>query len=689
MAGSSSYRSVPSRLRRLLGEPAGRAFADDERERGRLALTLVREFEEQGTGWFWQTDRDGRVTYLSPLVAERIGDGADDVLGRALVELFQTDERWSQNTRTLAFHLSSQTAFADLPIHAVTGDTDRAWAITGRPRLDPLGHFIGFVGTGSDLTEKRRSQAEITNLAMYDALTGLPNRQRMKMALEDTLRQSRTSYRSSSLLLLDLDRFKAVNDTLGHQTGDLLLQQVGQRLQRVVADAGLVGRLGGDEFQVLVAGEAKRERLADLAADIIATLSQPYFLSGSSVSIGCSVGIAVAPEDGDTVDTLVRSADLALYAAKADGRGVHRFYRPEMLAGAQSRKQLEEDLRAALAQDELHVAYQPLVSTGVEARIVGYEALLRWDHPIRGAISPADFVPVAEECGLIEMLGEWVLRTATREAATWPGDVRVAVNVSAIQFANPALPAIVTSALASSGIAAGRLELEITESVFLTDSAACEGMFARLKTLGVRLALDDFGTGYSSLGYLKSAPFDKIKIDQSFVRGAIVPGSRNGAIIHAIVTLAATLGMDTTAEGVEAQDEIDLIRDLGCTHIQGYVYGRPMRAEQVRAQLAEHGGLAVPVGHRVTRALRVKTLRWAKLVIGSESGPVRIRNVSASGALIDGIELPDATVGSRVMIELMDEQLFPARVRWAKNGYAGLAFDSKFDLERLGPAKKR
>ena len=688
MAGSSASL-VPIRLRRLLGEPAHRrAGAERERDEGRLAQTLVRAFEEQGSGWFWQTDREGRITYLTRQVAERV-HGDADAEGVPLAELFQTDAQWSENRRTLAFHLSSQTAFSDLPIHAVSGDTDRAWAITGQPRLDPLGHFLGFIGTGSDLTEKRRSEAEITNLALYDALTGLANRQRMKMTLEDTLRQSRTSYRSSSLLLLDLDRFKAVNDTLGHQTGDLLLQQVSQRLQRVVADAGLVGRLGGDEFQVLIAGEAHRERLSILAADIIQTLSQPYFLSGSSVSIGCSIGVAVAPEDGDTVDTLVRSADLALYAAKADGRGVHRFYRPEMLAGAQSRKQLEEDLRTALAQDELHVAYQPVVSTGAEPRIVGYEALLRWEHPVRGAISPADFVPVAEECGLIEMLGEWVLRTATAEAATWPGDVRVAVNVSAIQFANPALPGLVTSALASSGIAPGRLELEITESVFLTDSGASDAMFARLKKLGVRLALDDFGTGYSSLGYLRSAPFDKIKIDQSFVRGAITPGSRNGAIIQAIVTLAGTLGMETTAEGVEAQDEIELIRALGCTHIQGYVYGRPMPADRVREQLAKHAGLAAPVGHRFTRAPRVKTLRWAKLAIGAESGPVRIRNVSTTGALIDGLELPESAIGTRVMIELVDEQMFAASVRWARNGFAGLSFEQPFDLERMGPAKKR
>ena len=687
MAGTSSSL-VPLRLRRLLGEPAGRrAGAERERDEARLALTLVHEFEEQGAGWFWQTDREGRVTYITRQVAERIGDGR--VLGRALAELFQTDPQWSENRRTLAFHLSSQTAFVDLPVHAVVGDTDRAWAITGRPRLDPLGHFIGFVGTGSDLTEKRRSEAEITNLALYDALTGLANRQRMKMTLEDTLRQSRSSYRSSSLLLLDLDRFKAVNDTLGHQTGDLLLQQVSQRLQRVVADAGLVGRLGGDEFQVLIAGEAHRERLAGLATDIIQTLSQPYFVSGSSVSIGCSVGIAVAPEDGDTVDTLVRSADLALYAAKADGRGVHRFYRPEMLAGAQSRKQLEEDLRTALAQNQLHVCYQPIVSTAAEPRIVGYEALLRWEHPIRGAISPSDFIPVAEECGLIEMLGEWVLRTATREAVGWPGEVRIAVNVSPIQFANPALPALVTSALATSGIAPARLELEITESVFLTDSAASETMFARLKKLGVRLALDDFGTGYSSLGYLKSAPFDKIKIDQSFVRGAIAPGSRNGAIIQAIVTLASTLGMETTAEGVEAQDELELIRALGCTHIQGYVYGRPMRAEQVRDQLAKHDGAAAPIGHRYTRSPRVKTLRWAKLVIDGQSGPVRIRNVSASGAMIDGIELPLRAVGKPVAIEMVDELMVPARVRWAKNGFVGLAFDIPFDLDRLAPGKRR
>ncbi|RYG63360.1 bifunctional diguanylate cyclase/phosphodiesterase, partial [bacterium] len=341
-----------------------------------------------------------------------------------------------------------------------------------------------------------------------------------------------------------------------------------QRLTRVVGAEGLVGRLGGDEFQVLLPDLDHRDTLSTLACELIASLSQPYFVGGASVTIGCSIGIAIAPDHGGDSETLVRNADLALYAAKADGRGVHRFYSDDMLAGAKKRQQLEDDLRHALATGGFHLAYQPVVGTADE-RIVGFEALVRWDHPTRGPVSPADFIPVAEECGLIEALGEWVLRTACIEAAAWPREVRVAVNVSPIQFANPRLPSLVTSALARAGLPAHRLELEITEGVFLDESSSSDAMFAALKGLGVRLALDDFGTGYSSLGYLRTAPFDKIKIDQSFVRGAAQPGNRNAAIIRAIVTLADTLGMDTTAEGVEIQDEIRLVRELGCSHIQG------------------------------------------------------------------------------------------------------------------------
>jgi len=655
---------------------------------GRVAAKMIAEFEDHGTGWFWEADRHGRLTYLSTKVATEIARHAAEPVGRSLVEVFRMDADAPGTERTLAFHLSSRTSFSDFSVCAASGG-DRWWSMSGRPIVDDLGRFCGFIGSGTDLTEKRRSDAEITRLALYDGLTGLANRQRMRAALDKSLVQATGQHRPVSLFLMDLDRFKAVNDTLGHQAGDALLSQVGQRLTRVVGAEGLVGRLGGDEFQVLLPDLDHRDTLSTLACELIASLSQPYFVGGASVTIGCSIGIAIAPDHGGDSETLVRNADLALYAAKADGRGVHRFYSDDMLAGAKKRQQLEDDLRHALATGGFHLAYQPVVGTADE-RIVGFEALVRWDHPTRGPVSPADFIPVAEECGLIEALGEWVLRTACIEAAAWPREVRVAVNVSPIQFANPRLPSLVTSALARAGLPAHRLELEITEGVFLDESSSSDAMFAALKGLGVRLALDDFGTGYSSLGYLRTAPFDKIKIDQSFVRGAAQPGNRNAAIIRAIVTLADTLGMDTTAEGVEIQDEIRLVRELGCSHIQGYVYGRPMPTADATALLTANGGSAVASGFKVSRSPRTRVLRAARIAIDGVEGDVRIRDISTGGAMIDGIDIDGHPVGLDLLIELVEDQMFAAQVRWAEEGRAGVQFAQPFDLELLAtPAAPR
>ena len=665
-----------------------------EASEGRLAAKMIAEFEGQGTGWFWEADRYGRVTYLSATVATELDKaGGVPAVGRMLTDIFQMDGETPGTERTLAFHLSSRTSFHDYPVCAMGDDkNDRWWSISGRPLLDEVGRFSGFIGSGSDLTERRRSEAEITRLAMFDGLTGLANRAHMRQSLDKTLAQTPNAFRPVALFLLDLDRFKQVNDTLGHQAGDALLKQVAQRLQRGVGDAGLVGRLGGDEFQVLLPGMDNRDSLAILARDLIKSISQPYFIQGASISIGGSIGIALALKPGDDSETLTRNADLALYAAKGDGRGVHRFYSPEMLAGAQTRQQLEDDLRNAIAIGGFHLTYQPVVSTA-NAKIVGYEALVRWDHPTRGPVSPAEFIPVAEECGLIGAIGEWVLRTACLEAASWPrgdgGDIRVAVNVSPIQFADPQLPALVASALARSGLAPARLELEITEGVFLDEKTSSDAMFKALKGLGVRMALDDFGTGYSSLGYLRTAPFDKIKIDQSFVKGAAQPGNRNAAIIKAIVTLADTLDMETTAEGVEIEDEIELVRRLGCSHIQGYIYGKPARAEEVHRQLAATGGEAQADGFRVSRSPRATMLRSARVAIGGTEGDVRIRNISTTGAMIDGVEFDGDSEGLDVLIELLEDQMFAARIRWARDGRAGLEFAEAFNLERLNPASAR
>ncbi|MBZ6382571.1 putative bifunctional diguanylate cyclase/phosphodiesterase [Sphingomonas sanguinis] len=643
---------------------------------GQQAVKMIAEFEEHGTGWFWETDRQGRLTYLSKKVADDLVGPDGDYHGHALTELFHMDSTAPGSERTLSFHMASRTSFSDYTVCAVAGGpavADRWWSISGRPIIDSIGRFRGFIGSGSDLTEKRRSEAEITRLALFDSLTGLANRQRMKLSLDKTLKQSVSPYRPTALFLMDLDRFKAVNDTLGHPAGDLLLQLVARRLEQVVGDVGLVGRLGGDEFQILLPGIDSRDRLASLAKEIIVTLSRPYDVHGNEVTIGCSIGIAIAPEDGADSQTLIRNADLGLYAAKGDGRGVHRFYAEAMLEGARSRKRMEEDLRVAITQGQFHLAYQPVVSTR-DAMIVGYEALLRWRHPTQGDISPAQFVPIAEECGLIEQIGEWVMRTACLEAASWPRPARVAVNVSSIQFAKPHLPALVSQALAQSGLEPSRLELEITESVFLNDNQESDRKFAALKALGVRLALDDFGTGYSSLGYLRRAPFDKIKIDQSFVHGAIRAGSRNAAIIRAIVTLADTLGMETTAEGVEIQDEIELIRDLGCSHIQGYVYGKPAGSDEVHRMLRDREGRAEPVGLKSNRRPRMKILRTAQIMSGTATIDVRIRDMSTTGVMIEGLPPAYIVCGAAIGIRLGADRPLRGYIRWEREGRVGIAF---------------
>jgi diguanylate cyclase (GGDEF)-like protein len=630
---------------------------------------LVNGFEAQGAGWLWETDRAGRLTYLSAKVARQIAMEPEAALGLLLADLFH-DMGGANGERTLHFHLNARASFTDFEVKAASPGVDRCWSISGRPWFDEMDQFRGFVGSGTDLTEKRRSEAEIARLARFDALTGLANRTSMRAALAQALSGQSAAWRPIALLLIDLDRFKAVNDTMGHPAGDALLQQVAQRLTKVVGDAGLVGRLGGDEFEVMLAGERRHERLAAQAQAIIAAVAEPFYINGARVLVGCSIGMALAPEHGRDPEGLVRSADLALYAAKAGGRGRHCFYREELLTEARTRRALEDDLRGALAAGQLRLQYQPVVSTGT-AEVVGYEALLRWHHPTRGLVSPAEFIPIAEESGLIDPIGEWVMRTACRTAAGWPGRVRVAVNVSPVQFAKPAFAAIVADALAASGLPAGRLELEITEGVFLDGSQSTDQMFAALKQIGVRLALDDFGTGYSSLGYLRTAPFDKIKIDQSFVRGARIPGNRNAAIIKAIVTLADTLELETPAEGVEAQDEIELIRELGCSHIQGYVYGRPMDEDAVLVQLGQpHGVAAVGVKH--TRAPRTTMLRSAPFRRGGRDGTVRVRNISATGVMIEAVD--GLATGERIAIELSGE-LRDAEVRWVREGRAGLQFD--------------
>ncbi len=649
-----------------------RRVATEARERvAARAEDILRSFEETGQGWFWETDRRGQISYISPSAAAVLGKTVDLFKGEPLTAIVDVDAGAADAERTLAFHLTARSAFRDLEVLAANqGEEDRYWSLTGKPVYDSFKNFCGFRGHGMDLTEKRRSEQEVTRLAHYDSLTGLANRMQMSEALAQMLSAPRERDRSCSVLMLDLDRFKQVNDTMGHPAGDALLKQVAQRLERVLAGLGRCGRLGGDEFQVIIPGHGDRETLTYIAKEIINSLSQPYSVDGQSVVIGASIGVALAPDDGTTSDELIRNVDLALYAAKDAGRGVHRFYARDLHSAAEERAELEQELRAALATGSLSLNYQPVINTASE-KIVGFEALMRWNHPTRGCVSPTKFIAIAEDAGLIDQLGQWALRTACADLATWPRSIRCAVNVSPLQFSNPELPTIVANALAHSGIDPARLELEITESVFLNDSSGTDAMFKALKRVGVRLALDDFGTGYSSLGYLKRAPFDKIKIDQSFVRGATENGSRNGAIIASITSLAEALNMDTTAEGVETLDELELVRLLGCSHVQGNIYHHPLDREAAGI-LVQGDCTAEADGPQAARHPRHVLLRRITVVHRENRSVATVRNLSEGGAMIDG--LWNIPLGGTIEIEFAADNVATAKVRWSRENRIGVEF---------------
>ena len=443
----------------------------------------------------------------------------------------------------------------------------------------------GWVSTHQDVTEQRRTQQRINHMANHDPLTDLPNRTLFRERMEQALARVKEG-ESVAVLCLDLDSFKEVNDTLGHPSGDKLLEAVAERLQHCTRASDTIARLGGDEFAIIRTRVERPEDVLAMAERIVAEINRPFEVDGHAIMVGASVGIAVAPSDGDSADELLKRADMALYAAKAAGRHTYRFFEPEMNARLQARRNLELDLRDALLRGEFELYYQPTLS--VETRqVTGFEALIRWHHPERGLVLPGDFVPLCEEIGLINPIGDWVLRQACAEATGWPEHFRVAVNLSATQLKNnKGLVQSVASALAMSGLRPSRLELEITESVLLQENEATLATLHRMRALGVRIAMDDFGTGYSSLSYLRSFPFHKIKIDRSFVREL---GTRAdcAAIVRALAGLATSLGMTTTAEGVETEEQFEHLKDQGCDEVQGYLFGRPHPATELAALVSD------------------------------------------------------------------------------------------------------
>ena len=435
----------------------------------------------------------------------------------------------------------------------------------------------GTVTTHQDITEQRRSEAKIAHMALHDALTGLPNRVLLNERLEYALARVKGND-IVAVHLLDLDLFKNVNDTLGHSAGDKLLKMVTARLRARVSETDTVARMGGDEFTIVQTSIAQPVHATTLALRIIDALSEPYEIDGQQVIIGTSVGIAIGPADGASPDQLLRNADLALYRAKGDGRGTYCFFAPEMDAQMQARRGMEYDLRRALVDGEFELHYQPAVNLG-DNTVSGFEALIRWRHPHKGMIAPGKFIPVAEENGFIISIGEWALRQACAAAAKWPDHTKIAVNLSPVQFRSAGLVQTVMSALAASRLAPQRLELEITETTLMQENETTLGMLFQLRALGVRIALDDFGTGYSSLSHLQSFPFDRIKIDRSFIKDIDGAGSLN--IVRAVTALAKGLGMETTAEGVETQQQLDAVKLEGCTEMQGFLFSRPRPEHEI------------------------------------------------------------------------------------------------------------
>jgi diguanylate cyclase (GGDEF)-like protein/PAS domain S-box-containing protein len=444
---------------------------------------------------------------------------------------------------------------------------------------DQSGDIRYIVNVVDDVTERRRAAEKIAHLAHYDALTDLPNRVLFRERIERELQKTDRGAQFA-LLYIDVDEFKGINDSLGHHVGDELLKAVAARIKSCIRETDLVARLGGDEFAVIQTAVGNVGDVVEFVTRIHEAIRQPYQCLGHRLSTDASIGIALAPQDGTDLDQLIKNADLAMYGAKADGRRTYRFFEPAMDARAKARLTLERDLRQALAEGGFDIHYQPLVDLKRD-EVTGCEALLRWRHPQRGMISPADFVPVAEDTGLIVELGEWVLRTACAEAATWPDHVRLAVNVSPVQLKCPTLALKIANALAVSGLAANRLELEITEAVLIHDDETALAILHQLRALGIRIALDDFGTGYSSLSYLKRFPFDKIKIDRCFISDvAEIDGS--SAIVQAVVNIAASRNMTTTAEGVETLEQKEMLRALGCTEMQGYLFSAAKPGPEVR-----------------------------------------------------------------------------------------------------------
>ncbi|MBP6094920.1 MAG: EAL domain-containing protein [Methyloversatilis sp.] len=569
--------------------------AEAERQKELVGL-LLHDFESHSSDWLWDTDRNGFLQHVSARLAEIFGRTQEELRSKPFIELFVSgDADMSDGQRDalmkLSAHLMQAVPFRDVPVAVNVSGECRWWSLTARPLFDTRGHHAGWRGVCSDITDSRRAALEMATLANFDSLTGLANRHYFRTQLSIIRPSVDDRARPCALMFFDLDDFKDVNDSLGHAAGDRVLQLVSRRLKERIGAGDLLARLGGDEFALICWGGHSPERASALADRLLEAFREPVLIDDVSVQIGCSIGIALAPLHGDDPDVLLKNADMALYAAKAAGRNTWRFFALDMDERARHRLSVHSDLLGALERGEFELHYQPQVDMR-NGRVAGFEALIRWRHPQRGLVAPSDFISIAEETGLIASIGRWALERACQDAMSWPDGMTVAVNVSAVQFARGAVVDVVRAALASSGLEPSRLEIEITESLLIHDSAAARDILGALRQLGIGIALDDFGTGYSSLAYLRSFPMTKLKIDRSFVISLSRDESAR-AIVRAIINLAHALRLETTVEGVETPAQWTALSGEECTYAQGFLIARPLPEPRIPDFLADWRGVSL------------------------------------------------------------------------------------------------
>ena len=635
---------------------------------------VIDELERTGVSWFWATDAAGRSVYVSAPILEACGVDAQDVAGAQLQALL-VPVSGEGEARSLGLKLGTRKAFTNLTVETA-GASERRMVLrlTGRPLHNDTGEFLGFRGSAIDVTEDYRNEEEAARLAQFDSLTGLANRHRMSQRIDATLAAFRAAKRSCALFMLDLDRFKQVNDTLGHSAGDQLLQQVAERLTSATGGRGEVGRLGGDEFQVLIPDLDDRGELGEIAKKIITMLSQPYSVQEGRCTIGASVGIAIAPYDGVERDELTRAADLALYASKNGGRGQFRFYAADLEHEDKLRKRMENDLAEAIEAGHFSLEYKPVVATEGN-KVVALEASYCWDDEDRGRVAPETFLPVAEGSQLIVPIGEWALRRACTDALAWPDSLRVALPLSPVQFFANGFIEQVETVLNETGLEPSRLELLLREGIIQGDQAAVDKSVGALFKLGVRLTLDHFGGGFTSLTYLRRAPFSALRVAPNYFEPTMGDDHGDMEMIGAIVKLARTLGMETCASGVHALPLLEKLRPLGVDLIQGFVFSDTLGPEQVETALAGEEWTIPPTDAFNQRAGRRTVFRKIGLIHTDCYYEVTLRNLSRSGAMIQGLE--DVPVGTQFVLDFGGGQLAVATVKRVMDDTQGVEFEQE------------